>query len=313
VRVQVLYWELVLAEHQLGVAGSALDVSLEQLDRDRRRKEAGVATLVEVIQDEATVSRRIEGVLLAETALRSAMDLLRSTLFPGVGAQTWSVRLRTITPWPAVSAAPRAGVWQAEIDAALGRRAEVRLSQLDLDIAKVQHERALSERQPFLDLLLQLSSQGYDASVRSSVEEALSYDFPSISAGLKFQLPMRNLARDNEERAARAELRGAGLALDAVRSSVAADLREALRQIRYQAEATRAALKTREAAQRLMEAEQSRYEQGLATNFQVLQFQQGLVEAQYAEHVTRAAYGKAWAILSGSRGLAGEVQGAETP
>ena len=86
VQVDLLYWDLVLAERQMSVAGSALDLALQQLERDRRRREAGVATEVEVIQDEATVARRIEGVLLAETNLRSAMDVLRSALFPGLGA-----------------------------------------------------------------------------------------------------------------------------------------------------------------------------------------------------------------------------------
>lgn len=313
VRVEILYWELVLSEHQLDVAGSALDVALEQLDRDRRRRSAGVATVVEVIQDEATVARRIEGVLFAETALRSSMDQLRSTLFPGVESETWSVRLEPITPLPAISAAPAAQRWQAEIDAALEQRAEVRMVALDLELARLMHERTQSLKQPGLDLRVQLSSQGYDSKFSVAMEEALTYDFPSVSAGLAFQMPMGNVALEMEERAARAELRGAGLSLDAVRSSVAADLREALRQVRYQAEATKAAEKSREAAQRLMEAEQARHEQGLATNFQVLQFQQALVEAQYAEHATRAAYGKAAAILSGARGVIGEGQGARLP
>jgi len=313
VRIETCYWDLVLAEQQLGVAGSALDLALEQLDRDRRRREAGVATEVEVIQDEATVARRIEGVLFAETSLRSEMDLLRSILFPGTDSATWSVQLKAITPLPGVSAGPVAGAWGSEIDSALRRRGEVRMSVIDVDLAELAHERTVSEKRPLLDLLFQLSSQGYDPTVETSLEETLSYEFPSVSAGLSLQLPMRNIALENEERATRAELRGARIQLDAQRSAVAADLREALRQVNYQLEAARAATKSREAAERLMKAEQARYEQGLATNFQVLEFQQALVEAQYAERAARAGYGQARAILSGARGLAGEIRGVDAP
>ena len=313
VQLDHLYWDLVLAERQMSVAGSALDLALEQLSRDRRRREAGVATEVEVIQDEATVARRIEGVLLAETNLRSAMDSLRSSLFPGVGSETWSVQLKSVTALPVPDSAPLDTDWQDEINSSLSNRGEVRIAEIDLEIAKLQHERSLNEKQPLLDLLVQLSSQGYDASVSTAVEETLTYEFPSLSAGLTFQLPMGNVALDREERAARAELRGARLSLEALRSEVATGLRESLRRVRYQGEATRAASKTREAAERLMAAERSRYEQGLSTNFQVLEFQQALVEAQYAEQVSRAAYGKSLATLSGERGIAGEPRGVQAP
>jgi outer membrane protein TolC len=313
VDVDVLYWDLALAERQMSVAGSALDLALEQLDRDQRRRAAGVATEVEVIQDEATVARRIEGVLFAETNLRSAMDLLRSTLFPGVDVGTWSVQLKSVTPLPLPDGSSLYADWQAEIEASLPRRGEVRIAEIDLEIAEMQHERAVSERQPLLDLLVQISSQGFDGTVSGAVDEALGYDFPAVSAGLNFQLPVGNVALDREERAARAELRAAHLNLDAQRSDVARSLREALRRVRYQSEATRAASKTRESAERLMEAERSRYEQGLSTNFQVLEFQQALVEAQYAEQASRAAYGQSLARLAGEQGVAGESQGGEAP
>ena len=313
VQVDLLYWDLVLAERQMAVAGSALDLALQQLDRDRRRRDAGVATEVEVIQDEATVARRIEGVLLAETTLRSSMDVLRSALFPGLGAETWSVQLKTVTPLPDPRSALPSLSWQEEIDLAVSRRGEVRAAELDVQVAELQHERTVNERQPLLDLLVQLSSQGYDASVADAVEETLTLEYPTLAAGISFELPMGNVALDREERAARSLLRAARLNLDAQRSEVATSVREALRQVKYQAEASRAASKTREAAERLMQAERSRYEQGLSTNFQVLEFQQALVEALYAEEAAKAGYGKALANLSRARGDAGEAQGEQAP
>ena len=313
VQVDLLYWDLVLAERQMEVAGSALDLALQQLERDRRRRDAGVATEVEVIQDEATVARRIEGVLLAETNLRTAMDVLRSALFPGLGSETWTVQLKTITPLPDPATGLRALAWQDEIESSVVRRGEVRVAALDVEIASLQHERALNERQPLLDFLVQLNSEGYDSSVGGAIEETLSYDFPTLAAGLNFQLPMGNVALDREERASRALLRAARLTLDAHRSEVASGVREALRRVNYQAEASRAASKTREAAERLMEAERARYEQGLSTNFQVLEFQQALVEARYAEEASRAAYGQSLANLSRERGSAGEALGDQAP
>ena len=299
------YWDLVLAQKQLGVAGSALDLALEQLQRDRRRREAGAGTDVEVIQGEATVARRIEGVLLVETALETRMDSLRSLLFPGVGEEAWGVQISPITEMPSISPAPAAELWAAEIQAALSKRIEVKLAELDVEIASVLHERTVSEKRASLDLMFELGSQGFDDGLGASLEEAFGYDSPTIAAGLSYQLPMKNTTLENEERAARAELRGARLGLDQVKSLVAHEVREALRQLRYQSEASLAATKTREAAERLMLAERTRYEQGLATNFQVLEFQQSLVEAQYAERAVLTAYCQALAGLQAARGDAG--------
>jgi outer membrane protein TolC len=303
--IEVKYWDLVLAQRQLEVAGSALDLSIEQLQRDRRRREAGVSTDVEVIQDEATVARRIEGVLLVETALETCMDRLRSTIFPGVEQGAWSVQIRPITAMPEIAPAPAGAEWDDEIRSALTLRSEVKLAEFDVKIATALHARTASEKQSSLDLLFQVGSQGFDEGVGRSLGEALSYDSPTVAAGLSYQLPMKNTALANEERAARAEMRGARLGLDAAKSQIANEVREALRQVRYQSEASLAANKTREAAERLVTAEMTRYEQGLATTFQVLEFQQALVEAQYSERAGLTAYCQALARLEAARGQIG--------
>lgn len=308
--IEVKYWDLVLAQRQLEVAGSALDLAIEQLQRDRRRREAGVATDVEVIQDEAAVARRIEGVLLVETALETCMDRLRSLLFPGVDEGAWAVQIKPITAMPEIAPAPAVSEWDHEINSALALRREVKLAELDVQIATALHERTASEKQSSLDLLFQVGSQGFDEGVGTSLGEAFSYESPTVAAGLSYQLPMKNTALENEERAARAEMRGARLGLDSVRSQIAHEVREALRQVRYQSEASLAANKTREAAERLVTAEMTRYEQGLATTFQVLEFQQALVEAQYAERAGLTAYCQALAGLEAARGqIAGKGQG----
>jgi len=315
--VEMKYWDLVLSNRQLEVAGSALDLAIEQLERDRRRREAGVATDVEVIQDEATVARRIEGLLLVQTAVRSRMDSLRSTLFPGIGDGSWSVQIFPITPMTEIVPAPAMSDWQMEIQSALEARREVRSAEIEVEIAELLNSRAVSQKASSLDLLFELGSQGFDSGFGSSLGEAFGFDSPTMAAGLTYQLPMKNTALENEERAIRAELRAAILALDALKSQIAQEVREALRQVRYQAEASRAATKTREAAERLMTAEKTRYEQGLATNFQVLEFQQALLEAQYGERAVRIAYCQAQAALEAARGSLGRSPqasaGASTP
>jgi outer membrane protein TolC len=201
--------------------------------------------------------------------------------------------------------APVMSDWQMEIQSALEARREVRSAEIEVEIAELLHARAVSQKASSLDLRFEVGSQGFGPRLGSSLEEAFGFDLPTLAAGLTYQLPMKNTALVNEERAIRAELRGAIIAMDALKSQIAQEVREALRQVQYQAEASRAATKTREAAERLMTAERTRYEQGLATNFQVLEFQQALLEAQYGERAVRIAYCQAQARLEAARGSIG--------
>ena len=80
-------------------------------------------------------------------------------------------------------------------------------------------------------------------------------------------------------------------------------MRDAVREVRYRTEAVRAAVTSLRLAERQLEAEQARYDEGLSTNFQVLEFQRDLVEAQRGERQARVEYVKARTQLLASQGL----------
>jgi len=68
----------------------------------------------------------------------------------------------------------------------------------------------------------------------------------------------------------------------------------------------RAAQKSLDLAQRQLEAEEKRHEEGISTNFQVLSFQQDLTLALSSERAARANFAKALSNLAQAQGLIGE-------
>ena len=101
-------------------------------------------------------------------------------------------------------------------------------------------------------------------------------------------------------------LRSARLAHDDLESRVVSEVRSSHRRVLYEAQAVAAAETSVSLARRQLEAEQARFREGLATNFQVLEFQEDLTLAQFTLVQARAEFAKARAALARSQGLPAE-------
>ena len=115
-------------------------------------------------------------------------------------------------------------------------------------------------------------------------------------------MPIPNRAGVNFERSARAGVRLARITYDRIEMNIVAEVRAAVRDVRYRAEAVAAATKSVELALRQLEAEEARNAEGLSTTFQVLEFQRDLSQALSSEKAARAGYAKALAALAKAEG-----------
>ena len=126
--------------------------------------------------------------------------------------------------------------------------------------------------------------------------------FHAASASLTWSTPLRNRAAENALEAARLGVRSARLVYEQVETGILTEVRAAVRDSLYQAEAVRAAGTSYDLARRQLEAEEARFEQGLATNFQVLEYQQQLAQAKANLVAARVAYAKARTALARAEG-----------
>jgi len=305
--VQRAYWDLVQTRQQLDVAGVSLDLGVEQLERNERMLEAGVGTEVEVIQAEAEVAKRMETLLAARKAMRDAGDALKILLFPGRDVATWETELIPTTPLPETVSASDLAPWDQLLAVATEYRPELRQQRLEIEAAKLRHERAASEKLVGVDLDLAVVGQGYDTEWGDAAEEAFRFDHPTYVAGLRLNAPVTNRTARYAEKAARAQVRAAYIGYDQVETQVVGEVRNATRQVQYQVEAVGAAVLSLKAARRQLAAEEARYRNDLSTNFQVLEYQLRLAEAMNTEQTARVEYVKALYELDAAQGILGET------
>ena len=300
------YWDLVSAREELAVRNLAVELGQRQLQQDERRLEVGTGTEVDVLQSETNAAQQEEARINAEFGLRQAEDNLRRMLFQKPEGEMedflaeWDWSVDPLTPLPEV--ADQALDWQRSLELAVELRPELWQRRLDIDAAEVELEAARTDRRPQLDLNLSTSSVGFDSDPGEALDTALGYEFPNRSASLTFSVPIFNRTARYAERAARASLRQAQLGYDRQELDILAEVRAAVRDVRFRAKAVLAAKKSLDLAERQLEAEEARQEIGLSTTFQVLEFQQTLAEALSAERAARAAYAKSLASLSRSEG-----------
>ena len=151
--------------------------------------------------------------------------------------------------------------------------------------------------------MLSVASRNVDEHRLDAIEDAFSFEYPQYRAEVIYSVPIGNRTRRYAERAAEVGIRTALLEYDRLEVAAIAIVRAAVREVQYAVEAVRAAEESRELAQRQLEAEQARYAEGLSTNFEVLEFQQSLIETMESLLRARVDYAKSLMVLRSAQGL----------
>ena len=306
--VETRYWDLVSARELLQVSESARDLAQSQVERELTRLEAGVGTEVEVVQAQADLATRIEAVLQSRNTVQQSMDDLKVLLFrfddenPATH-DLWESVVSTTTELPRTASAEDVPSWESARLTAFENHSDLREQLLEIEISRLRHQRTLSDRLSRLDLTLTASSGGFDEDFGQAFSDASGFEFPTYSALLEYSMPLGNKSASYSERSARVRLQQATLDYDVQETTVVAEVRKATREVSYRAEAVRAAQESLRLAQRQYEAEQAKLEEGLSTTFQVLEFQQSLIEAMQRELAARVEYVKAHASLESAQGI----------
>lgn len=305
--VEVAYWELVAALQQLQVARSGLGLGQEQVTREEARVRAGDGTEVDVLQARTEVATRTEALLQAENDVEQREDDLKRLMFADSDPERWDRDIQPRSILPDAAERPDLPDWQNAYEVALSRRAEIRNARLSVDISRVQLTRATNDRLHGLDLELIASSNGVDEQYPGALSDALEFRFPTYTVALNYNVPVQNRRATFAERAARERMRGSQVALEEAEITALADVRRALRDVNFRAQAVAAADQSLTLARSQLDAEEKRFAADLTTTFEVLQFQQTLIEAASTRSRAGVEYAKALVGLKRAQGVVGEA------
>ncbi|MEA2562831.1 MAG: hypothetical protein QOH06_4335 [Acidobacteriota bacterium] len=290
------YWNLVGARQQLIVAEESMKLARELHDRNRIQVEVGTMAPLELVQSEAAIAEREEGIITAQSAVGDAEDALRRLLNLPEG-ELWATEIRPATD-PTIQHTPIDVA--AAIQTALAERPELRFQQLDIEQARIETEFARNQERPTLDLDVSygFAGLGGDVLVEDPVtgeirrvpggfgdafSNVTGLDFPGWVAELTFGFPLQNRGARAARAIADIDLQRAQSAMEDARNAIVTEVRGAARRVETAAKQIEAAKASRTFQERNLDAERKRYENGMSTSFQITQIQEDLTQAKSRE------------------------------
>jgi outer membrane protein TolC len=323
--VESTYWELVYAMEELKVKQESLRLAEDFLKITQRKVDVGILPPVEILQAEAERAAREEGVITAEDNLLDAEDRLRNILNLTEDPRYWDVRL---LPLDAPLLADEIADLNAQLMQAIERRPDLQQAKIDVENRNIQLKYSRNQLLPRIDVVASLGVSGiagdaqpvtsgvgppvfspFDGNYSDALEELKSGDYYDYTIGIQVEYPLGNRYAKSELVVADLEKRKALFALKSLENQMIREVREAFRQIETNRKRIAAAEAARKLAEERLRTETRRFELGLATSHDVLEFQEKLTIAKSNELRARIDYRESLANLERVKGTLLESKG----
>jgi len=298
------YWDLVYAVENLRAKQEALDRA-KDLNRITKIKiDVGALAPIDIVQTEVTVAQREQDIITAEGLIGDAQDRLRRLL--NVQSQPdWS---RPIVPTDRPTRESLREGFQADVEVgfkrALETRPEVKQALLTIESKKVTRAYTKNQLKPRLDLSGSYGFNGLGAQALvqnpdgtltqlnygDALQDIVHRTYPAWTLGVTFVVPIgNNVARGNDA-IANADLELARTNFAITKANLQVEVRAAARAIDIGYRSVAAATKARDLAERNLDAEKKKFENGMSTTFQVAQIANDLTTAITGELQAIATY-----------------------
>lgn len=314
--VEFAYWDLTYAIENLAAKQEARARAADLNRITRIKIDVGALAPIDIVQTEVTIAQREQDIILAEGLIGDAQDRLKR-LMNVTSLADWN---RAITPTDRPSDDPVTIDLEGGIRRAYETRPEVKQAVVDIESKKVTLAYNRNQLLPRLDLSGSLGFGGLGAGNASicsipgvSAAECsaaggtvqtlnLSYvdalysirrlDFPAWTIGLTLNIPIGNRTAKANAAIAGADLDLSRTNLLLLKENLTVEVRAAARAIDTAFRSVSAARKSRELAERNLDAERKKYENGMTTSFQVAQIQNDLTTARTNELQAISIYAK---------------------
>jgi outer membrane protein len=299
--VRNAYWDYVFAVQSVDVARQSLDLA-DRLVRDNQtRVEVGTMAPIDVVQAQSQAATARQNLVGAQSTMRTAELVLKRLIVGGTSDPNWNVRL---DPVDRPDFTPQTFDIEAAVRRALSERTDLEIAKKNIEANDVTLKYLVDQMRPQADVLATYGVVGLGgtqlvkapgSSVNSSpigfvpggYMDALSplfrNDFPRWTVQLNFSYPLGVSAQEANVARARVQMNQIQAQTKQIELQVATDVTNAVLTAQSNTERVQAAQAARELAQKQLEAEQSKFEVGMSTNYNVIQSQRDLATAQNNE------------------------------
>ena len=298
--VKNAYWDLVYANNNLAVQRQSLELAQRSFRDNRARVEIGTMAPLDIVQAEAEVAQREEGVILAEAAISRAEDRLRALISnPTDQPEFWNTRLEPSDP-------PNYQPVTVNIDAAVRNALSVRTDlaatrkQIEANDITIRYYK--NQSMPDINAIVNYSAIGlagtnFDLSndfppqvlgqtqrgFGSAIGDAFASDFPTWSVGVQVNYPIGASFAESNLARARLQNTQAAKVLQSSELQVTTQIRDLARNVQTNGKRIEATRASRALAEKRLEAEEKKFQAGMTSSFLVIQAQRDLAQARNNE------------------------------
>jgi outer membrane protein TolC len=288
----------VYAYQALDAAQRSLELSSKLVQDNRSRVEIGTMAPIDVVQAQAEEATRRQQLVNAQATLRNNELALKRLIVSGTDDELWRA---TINPVDRPTIGPEAVDVEGALRNALAQRTDLEVARRDIETANINIRTLDNQTKPQLDLQAsyQLAGRGGIFNRRSILDPTVTetfpggyldalrniagFDAPTWSVQMNFSYPIGTSAAEANVARSRLQLQQGQAQIKTVELQIATEVTSAALAMRNSLEALQAAVAARELSERREEAARSKFEVGMATNFEVVQAQRDLDDARNRE------------------------------
>lgn len=316
-----LYWDLVSLQQDLLVKKESLDAAQRLYEDTSNEVELGTQAPVDLTSSLAQVASNrqayvnAQGMVLQQELLLKEVLTRRGISDPLLAAAS----IEAVTP--IASPDPQAVEPLATLlTKAMEDRPDLALAQTQKDSSKAALRGSRNALLPQLNLTASMQNNGGAGSANpnlvtttgttslpppanllggygSALSQIFSRDYPDYAVGAQLNIPIGNrIARADAARDI-LQYRQSEVRLQRLHSQIRLQVGNALIAVQQAAESYKAAVQARTLQEQSVDVEHSKFEAGVATAYELLQYESGLAEARSAQVTALGVYAKARTAL----------------
>lgn len=290
--VRTAYWNLRQAIEQIEIQKRALELANRLLTENRTKVEIGTLAPIDTVQPESAVAASEQQLLNAEITWKTAEINFKRLIISGTEDELIGT---TINPTERPSLTQQTVDIPAAVRTAMDQRTDITIAKKNIESAQLNLEVTKNQTKPQLDLAGGYSVTGQDGARYSNgvlvdpggyagaLNQVFGLDLPTWNFQFNFTYPLfMAAARANYARAAlqvdqqQAQLKATELNITATVTNAGLAVENSYKQVQ-------AAQKSRIAAEANADAEQTRFDVGMSTNYNVVDAQNRLTIARLSE------------------------------
>jgi outer membrane protein len=326
-QIEDMYWDLVYAYENVKVQQEALTYAQKALNDTKQQAQVGTVPPIQVVSAQSTVSTDEQNLILAQNNLELEKLLVKNALSRSIEDPVLAEA--DIIPTSTMQIPQEEAVIPAQdlINQALGHRAELAESRIDLNSRDLSSKAVRNALLPTLDAFAYYGGSGVGGNLVAAgctstsvcpppftsnnttvgyggtLNQLVNSTAPDKGVGLTLNIPLRNREAQANQVRAELEYRQAQVRLHQLENQVRIEVRNAQFDVKQNRAAVQAAQYAVDFSRQTLDADQQKLKVGLTTTTAILQDASVLTTSESNLVSAKAAYEKSRVELDRATGL----------